>query len=177
MIDARERTSRFDTGSSCPVTKPTSSISPTSPCPISRFRLSPPRLQIGIFTSTASITPPSHTQPLTRRNVRKRDHLRIKYQGTCLLVSYVVTASLPLEIKSLVIERPTQIRTDCLGLPGFARLENLQELVASDGTNPVSGSFLIEFLPQKFNCSRRHNTARSCYHEFFLQPGHRQAGP
>jgi hypothetical protein len=88
-----------------------------------------------------------------------------------------VTASLLLKFKSLVIECSTQIRTDCLGLPGFAHLENLQELVVSDGTKTAIGSSLIEFLSQKFNCLRRDNTACNCYHKFLLQSGHRQAGP
>lgn len=88
-----------------------------------------------------------------------------------------VTASLPLKFKSLVIECSTQTRTDCLGLLGFACLENLQELVVSDGTNTASGSSLIEFLPQEFNCSRCDNTACNCCHEFLLQSGRGQAGP
>ena len=83
-----------------------------------------------------------------------------------------VTASLLLKFKSLVIECSTQIRTDCLGLPGFAHLENLQELVVSDGTKTASGSSLIEF-----NCLRRDNTACNCYRKFLLQSGHRQASP
>ena len=188
MIDAHERTRRFDTatlitGSFCPVTKSNIlHLANKSSCPIfSRFCLSLP----GIFTPTTSITLPSTypaVNPTERSEKRSLEDQVLEYlpTGSCQSCArhltrngqawtlITITAPSPLKFKSRVIECSTQIRTDCLGLPGFARLENLLELVVSDGTKTASGSYLIEFLPQRFNCSRRDNTACNCYHEFLL---------
>ena len=75
------------------------------------------------------------------------------YEGCLSLVSYHGYSFLAIEIQvsSYWMLFTNQNR-------GFARLENLQELVISGGIKSASENSLIEFLLQKFNYLGRDNT-------------------